>query len=212
MCLHQLRLAANGVLGVPGYRVTAKHLAVREALGAERLQQARDHNPNGLQQIPAGIATRWLQIQDSAGLFHNNRLLIAAIMPITLAEGTDAHQIAAAHAVCSEKGFQDVNTIRYSAKIGKFVFLVNSPDFILQAGIARFLNLYCWRPLFKATADCEECSSLATRGSGSIIRIVLQVLRRELLVSVRSRRPGWKVLYRLVHRGIRGPPIAKSQG
>ena len=219
----KLRNAANAVLQIAGYQTLPKHQAVIDALGPNRVEQMRLNNPNGLVKIPAGIDTRWMQLQDSAGQVAVNLQLFAAITPLALAEGTEDNKIQAAVEVCSREGFHDKKTIVYSDKIGKHVFLMNSPSFIIQVAVARFINLYGWRPIFRATADFGECSSLSTRGVGSLIRVVLHVFRRELLGCVQITRtdsdklPGslrlgakmWNIVYRLAHHG---DPVVECLG
>lgn len=177
----KLRCAANGILGIPGYRTLDKHKQVADAMGPLRLQLAKQNNPNGLRQNPSSVESRWLSAQLSASRLCVNRLLLMACMVLSLADGTADNKVAAAKAVFSDEGFQDRRTIRFSAKMGKLFGFLDDPATILMLGITRCLYILVWEPLFAATAHAKECSSLATRGVRSFIRVLLRVLRRDML-------------------------------
>jgi hypothetical protein len=51
-----------------------------------------------------------------------NGKLLAAIMPIALAEGSEDAKVEAGKAVCSEKGFTDKNIIRFAVNCGQIFF------------------------------------------------------------------------------------------
>ncbi len=107
-----------------------------------------------------------------------NGKLLAAIMPIALAEGSEDAEVEAGKAVCSEKGFTDKNTIRFAVNCEQIFFFLTDPSMILHHDTASYIHKMGWHPLLAASAAHSEHNSRVMSGLGSILRSTDFVLRR----------------------------------
>ena len=214
-----LRAFASAIIGVEGSRECDEvDLALKEALGEERLKQILLNNPTGLKLPVEACETRWAGLTGGASQLFGNLLFFAAMFPLVFAEGSRDNKIEAMKATCSKGGFVDKKLIAYSnPKIGRAVFYMSQPYFILDLAILDFLQKNCWQPSLVATSHRKDCAMAQTRGLGSILRVIIWVLTRGIWVSsaiqkrkdkkiVSNQRP-WNIFYKLGHRGPIGAKL-----
>ena len=172
-----LRSHIARILGIKGARrPEACHVRAGEILGPEQLNIFQERFSNGLPRQQKGVASRWLLVQKTVRDLDQRRPLLAVVMPIALANGTDAGKDAAMLSVCSKKGFSDEGRIRFKSKRVERCFLrLTSPDIILQLAVQSFTYTMAWQPLLSACAARRECASSAV---GRILRVVDYVLGR----------------------------------
>jgi hypothetical protein len=185
--------------------------ALHDALGPDRMEKILLHNPRGLKLPVEACVTRWGLLFAGAAELAVNLLFFAALFPLALAEGTRENKILAMKAVCSEKGFLNKKQIAYAnPRVGRAVYYMMQPDFILQLKIVQFLHIFVWQPCLAASAHRNECAMTKLRGLGSIMRVVLWVLQRGIWAAVPFRtgkevskppEKTWKMLLKLGHRG-----------
>jgi hypothetical protein len=110
--------------------------------------------------------------------------------------------------VCSQEDFVDQHKIAYSnVRVGKAVSFMMKPDFILRLKIVQFLEIFVCHPCLAASAHRHECAVTKLRGVGSIVRVVLWVLKRGIWAIVpftprktEMKTKTWKMLVQLGHR------------
>jgi hypothetical protein len=188
--------------------------SVIQELGPERMERLKLINPKGLKTPVEACVTRWGLLFGGIAQVILNLLLFSAIMPLAISEGTDDNKLAAMRAVCSVGGFVDEKTLYYKPKVGRVVFNMNEPHFILHLGISRFLNVYCWQPCLAACAHRKDCASARMRGLNSMVRIVQWVLMRGVWACVQipnaKTKTTWRMKYKLGHRGCPGCTIVQT--
>ena len=219
----EVRAQASAILAEEGSReFTDVDQALYDALGPERMKQIKLNNPHGLTLPVEACETRWGLLYAGAAMFYVNLLLFSALAPLALADGTRENKIKAMQEVC-KLGFVVKNTISYAnPRVGRAVYYMSQPDFILRLAIVRFLHVICWQPCMAATAHRNDCSMAKIRGMGSIMRTVQWVLTRGIWASaamqkmkegkhgsVPFRRP-WKMKYKVGHRGPAEAELARG--
>ena len=165
------------VLGLKGARKANKlQEAVRKQLGEKTVERYKAAYSRGLRRQKKGVECRWNSGYETMRDVAHDRKLFAPLMVISFAEGTEEAKIAAVEAVCSEKGFEDCNTIRFpSARLGTCFYGLTRPDLMLHVAIMGYLYTMAWQPTLAASADHKECSSSAME---SMLRSVKFVLLR----------------------------------
>jgi hypothetical protein len=207
----EVRAQASAIFAAEGsYELDDVDQALCDALGQDRIEKIKLNNPRGLALPVEACETRWGLLYAGAALFYKNLLLFSALAPLALAEGTRKNKIEAMKEVCN-KGFVDKKKIAYeNARVGRAIFYMSQPDFILRLAIVRFLHVICWQPCMAATAHRHDCSMTKVRGLGSVFRTVHWVLTRGIWASFAipvkkdgvlvSQKP-WKMQYKVGHRG-----------
>jgi hypothetical protein len=138
-------------------------IALKEALGEERMAQILLNNPTGLRLPAEACETRWGGLVGGASQLFGNYLFFLAMIPLVFAEGTSENKIEAMKATCSKGGFIDKHLISYAnPKIGRAVFYLSQPYFILELAILDFLHKRCWQPSLAATAHRKDCAMAQT--------------------------------------------------
>ena len=107
----KIKSESDRVFGIKSARkADSRHTQLRAALG-KRVDWFIKKNPRGLKRPEKGVDSRWNSVQMAVCSLDETGKLIAAIMPIALAEGRDYAKVEAGRAVCLEKGFKDNQTI-----------------------------------------------------------------------------------------------------
>ena len=213
------------ILGIKGARnPQPSHIAIRNALGEKRLDEYRQKHPRGMPRQEKGVGSRWNSIQDAVMRQELSRMMVAATLPIALANGTEEAKTRAGERVCSEHGFgKDDMTISFPPKLGQLFFYYNSPSYIWHLTVSALIHKFSFKVLMAACADRGEHAALVMGGVNSIVSTVDWVLRRELFVlpaqrlrkcwrswSGASAEEGkWLLTHRLAHRGL---PSIESKG
>jgi len=179
-----------------------QHLEIREALGESYVDEMKTIMPRGLTRQEEAVESRWNMLHKTVSTVNTNRRLMAAVMPLALAEGTEDAKTDAAKAVCSKEGFCDEKKIRFSKKIGRAFGILVSPSMIVYIAVESMIYKLAWQPLLAACAHRSEFGSSSMRGLGSTARDVNFVLTRGLFVCHPSKHGRWRKHYRLGHRGF----------
>jgi len=129
-------------------------------------------------------------MQETVRAVDYRRTLIAMVMPIALANGTQEGKIAAMDSACAvdnlkegkiRRGFCDEGRIHFrSEHVGRSFFRLTKPDIILQLAVQSFTYTMAWQPLLNACAHRRECASSAV---GRMLRVVDFVLMRACKVN-----------------------------
>ena len=209
-----LSTQASAVLEAKGCReLDDTDLALRDAIGPVRLEASKRSNPAGLQLPVEACVTRWGLLYAGAAQMCANLLLFSSLFPLALADGTQANKILAMQAVCSMGGFVDQSRIQYTnPRVGRAVHYMMQPDHILRQHIVRFINIFVWHPLLAACAHNKECAMTKLRGLGSLVLVVLWVLKRGIWTAGGRSSLGckpWKMHLQLGHRGPSQVKLAK---
>ena len=213
-----LSTQASAVLEAKGCRkLDDTDLELRDALGPERLEAMKRSNPAGLQLPVEACVTRWGLLYAGAAEMCANLLLFSALFPLALADGTHANKILAMQAVCSKGGFVNQGKIHYSnPRVGQAVHYMMQPDHILRQRIVQFNHRFVWQPLLAACAHNKECAMTKLRGLGSLVLVVLWVLKRGIWTAgpgpAGSKSKTWKMHLQLGHRGPSQVQLAKVSG
>ena len=203
----KLKYHVDMVLGIKGSgRADTQHLGIREALGKSYVDEMKIIMPRGWTRQEEAVESRWNMLYKTISNVATKRKLVAAIMPLALAHGTEDAKVEAGKDVCSKEGFRDKNKIQFpSKKVGRAFGILVSPNKIVYIAIVSMIHKMAWQPLLAACADRSEFGSSAMHGLGSMARAVNFVLTRGLFVSPSA----WNMLYRLGHRGF---PCIESKG
>jgi hypothetical protein len=213
-----LSTQASAVLEAKGCReLDDTDRKLRTALGPERLEAMKRINPAGLRLPVEACVTRWGLLYAGAAEMCANLLLFSALFPLALADGTHENKILAMQAVCSKDGFVDENQIHYTnPRVGQAVHYMTQPDHILRQHIVQFHHRFVWQPLLAACAHNKECAMTTLRGLGSLVLVVLWVLKRGIWTAGVGPGGGkgktWKMHLQLGHRGPSQVQLAKVSG
>jgi hypothetical protein len=213
-----LSTQASAVLEAKGCReLDDTDRKLRTALGPERLEAMKRINPAGLWLPVEACVTRWGLLYAGAAEMCANLLLFSALFPLALADGTHENKILAMKAVCSKDGFVDENTIHYTnPRVGQAVHYMTQPDHILRQHIVQFHHRFVWQPLLAACAHNKECAMTTLRGLGSLVLVVLWVLKRGIWTAGVGPGGGkgktWKMHLQLGHRGPTQVQLSKVSG
>ena len=202
---NKLKYHVDMVLGIKikgSGKPDKQHIEIREALGESYVAEMKAIMPRGLTRQEEGVESRWNMIHSTVSNVNDKWKLMAAVMPLALAEGSVDAKTEAAKAVCSKEGFRDEKKIRFPKKIGRAFGILVSPSMIVYNAVQSMIYKLAWKPLLAACAHRSEFGSSAMRGLGSMARDVNFVLTRGLFVRYPSKLRGWRNHYRLGHRGF----------
>jgi len=96
----------NVVIGVVE-GATAIHLAVHEAMGEAALKQLQYKYPTALTVIAEAAITRWDAVHYAGAELFPILSILAAVLIITFAKGTEENRMVAAVSIFSTEGFQN---------------------------------------------------------------------------------------------------------
>ena len=172
----------NVVIGVAKGE-TAIHLAVREAMGEAALKQLQKMFPHGLTVIAEAAITRWDAVHYAGAQLFPILSVLAAVLIITYAKGTEENRTVAAVSIFSTEGFKNDRRIVFDgSRINKAFLRMISPPFILFLCFIYYFQVVVWGPLQRVTAHNRHCSWISMGGPDSIVRRQLRILREEIFV------------------------------
>jgi hypothetical protein len=117
--------------------------------------------------------------------------------------------------VCSKGGFVYQGKIQYTnPRVGRAVHSMMLPDHILRQRTVQFNHRFVWQPLLVACAHNKEGAMTKLRGLGSLVLVVLWVLKRGIWAQMKSKQnfKTWKMHLQLGHRGPSQVELVKVSG
>ena len=180
----RLRRAVSNIFGLPGCgSVTPLQAAVGARLKEAypelfKSVQSRYKSESNFSQLTEACGTRWGAIGEGSVQSDARWPELTVGMILTFSSGLDESRANAAVSAWSKDGFCHGGMIQFSAKIGRVVFRLNDPAYILGTAIQSFFHTMVHGVLLRKSSHHKECSSLAMGGVDSVPRRILFFLCR----------------------------------